>query len=56
VPLWFLVLEAAGYNPLLAQQFSDELRPEWWMRYMTYRDEKVQIDKAATRKMKRGAE
>lgn len=32
------ILEAAGNNPLLAQQMEDELSGEWWERWETYRD------------------
>jgi len=29
-----MILEAANYNPLLAQQMEEELTPVWWERYL----------------------
>lgn len=32
-----MLLEAAGGDPLRAQQMENELSPEWWEFYLIYR-------------------
>ncbi len=44
-PLWALVLEAAGMDPLRAQVIEDQVSAEWWMRYVTYRRAEAQAAK-----------
>jgi len=51
-----LVLEAAGGNPLIAQNMEIELTGEWWERWMINRSARMKADerKAKRQKLKNG--
>ena len=36
-----MLLEAADYDPLRAQQIENELTQEWWERWLVDREERV---------------
>jgi len=36
-----LILEAAGYDPLRAQEIEERLTQEWWDRWIVDRDVRV---------------
>jgi len=46
-----VILEAAGYDPLRAQEMEAQLSEEWWMRWLEDRNERV---KAANQRSKHG--
>lgn len=51
--MWVLVLEAAGGNPLIAQQMENELTEEWWDRWIIDRDTRMkQAERDAKRRRK----
>lgn len=37
-PLWLLVLEAAKWDPLRAQEIEAGLSERWWANYLAYRE------------------
>jgi hypothetical protein len=37
-PLWLMILEAAGWDPLRAQEMEANLSERWWMNYLAYRE------------------
>jgi len=39
LPLWVLCLEAAGGDPLRAQEIEERVSERWWARLMVYRRE-----------------
>ena len=39
LPLWVLSLEAAGGDPLRAQEIEELVSEKWWARMMVYRRE-----------------
>jgi len=36
-----MILEAAGYDPLRAQEMETQLSEEWWERWLADRNERV---------------
>ncbi|MFA5457715.1 MAG: hypothetical protein WC261_08815, partial [Synergistaceae bacterium] len=40
-PYWAVVLEAAGYDPLRAQEMEEKLTEIWWERWLVDRNERV---------------
>ena len=36
VPRWYLILQAANFDPLRAQEIVESVSGEWWMNYMTW--------------------
>jgi len=51
IPIWVTILEAAGEDPLRAQQIEMDISQEWWERYLLYRKEKGLAMKEQQRKM-----
>jgi len=45
-----LVLEAAGYDPLRAQQMEAELSRDWWERYEVYHNAAAKVANEQQRK------
>jgi len=45
-PVWVLILEAAGYDPLRAQEIEDNLTETWWNRWMYDREQRIKIEQA----------
>jgi len=43
-------LEAAGYNPLMAQDMMERLSQEWWDKYLIYRREQGAAQRYLERK------
>jgi hypothetical protein len=46
-----IVLEAAGFDPLRAQEMEEILTEEWWRRYYIYRVEYGKVLKERERKL-----
>lgn len=44
MPQWFIVLEAAGWDPLRAQDMEERLTQAWWERYRVFRKEREAVD------------
>lgn len=54
VPLWVMVLEAAGGDPLRAQEMEERLSQLWWDRWMTNRKYRVQAEERERKRMANG--
>lgn len=50
VPLWLIILEAAKFDPLRAQEIEAGLSEEWWTHYMVYRRNQGIVNREAERK------
>ena len=46
VPPWVAILEAAGGDPLRAQEIEDEISQDWWERWSLWNKLKAQGQKA----------
>lgn len=53
-PLWLLILEAAQFDPLRAQEIEEGLKGEWWQLYEVYRHQLSVAQKDMERKAKHG--
>lgn len=51
IPLWVLILEAAGGDPLRAAELEDSVSQTWWERYMLYRQEKAKADREERKRL-----
>ena len=45
VPSWVVILEAAGGDPLRAQEIENEVTQRWWERWVVVRKAKAQAAK-----------
>jgi hypothetical protein len=45
--LWVLILEAAGYDPLRAQEIVEGVNQVWWERWMVDRRHRLEAEKKA---------
>jgi hypothetical protein len=45
-----VILEAAGYDPLRAQEMEEKLSREWWERWLADRNERVNADNQRRKK------
>jgi hypothetical protein len=50
VPLWFLVMDAAGGDPLRAQAIYENVSRDWWEYFKLYRTEQGKHSKEQKRK------
>ena len=53
-PLWLVLMDAAGGDPLKAMHMEAELSQEWFERYLVYRQELGRAAKAQEARLKRG--
>ena len=42
VPFWVHILEAAGGDPLKAQEWEQNLSAEWWHYWVSYNNERAE--------------
>jgi hypothetical protein len=54
VPLWLLILEAADFDPLRAQEIETHLERDWWELYLIYHHQNGVAQKEMQRKAKHG--
>jgi len=40
-PIWAVILEAANYDPLRAQEIEERVNAQWWSRWLADRTERV---------------
>jgi hypothetical protein len=40
-PTWALILEAAGWDPLRAQEIEKHLSQTWWARWLIEREQRI---------------
>ena len=49
-PLWLVILEAARFDPLRAQEIEAGLSEDWWTNYMVYRRNQGIVNREAEAK------
>jgi len=54
VPQWVLILQAADFDPLRAQEIEERLTGRWWNYYQVATRERTKVERAQARKVKRG--
>ena len=42
-PIWAIILDAAGGDPLRAQKIEENITGYWWSRYLAYRQEQSRV-------------
>lgn len=55
VPIWMLILEAAHFDPLRAQEMEAELSERWWKNYLAYRHEASAVQRQQEIKQRYGS-
>jgi hypothetical protein len=50
VPLWVIILNAAGGDPLRAMEIEERISQEWWERMGEYNSIKADVDKELLKK------
>jgi hypothetical protein len=56
VPFWVHILEAAGNDPLKAQEWEQNLSAEWWHYWVSYNNERAEVIREKAAKAKKDAD
>ena len=54
VPPWLLILQAADFDPLQAQEIEEKLTGRWWYYWRVATQERAKVERAQAKKVKRG--